>query len=151
MFEEFGEVDEVIIPPKRDVRGKRYGFVRFVEVQNAELLATKLDNIFIGRRKLHVNIPKHEMSANRVVVEGKIDGEGFRGRNVRIVVMRNEGMFVRRNLSYVHQPIHKADGGGEGGFHDRRKSYAQVTRAGNQKRLFTHMEHNRRLEDMERF
>lgn len=53
-------MDEVIIPPKRDDRGKRYGFAGFFEVQNAEVLTVELDNIFIGRRKLHVNLPKYE-------------------------------------------------------------------------------------------
>ncbi|XP_058740912.1 polyadenylate-binding protein, cytoplasmic and nuclear-like [Vicia villosa] len=65
VFSEFGEVDEVIIPSKRDVRGKKYGFVRFFDVKEVELLATKLDNIFLGMKKIHVNVPKHERGVSR--------------------------------------------------------------------------------------
>ncbi|KAI5416726.1 hypothetical protein KIW84_041665 [Lathyrus oleraceus] len=32
LFEEFGEIDEVVIPPKRDKRGRKYKFIRFLEV-----------------------------------------------------------------------------------------------------------------------
>lgn len=124
-FEEFGEVDEVIIPPKIDIRGKRFGFVRFFNMENASFLATKLDNIFIGSRKLHVNVPKHERSGNRVVVECRLEVTITRGRNVRGEVERSEGLDVRRNMSHVHQqPMRKADGGVKGVIHDRRKSYA---------------------------
>lgn len=67
-FLRFGDIDEVIIPPKRDVRGKGYGLVRFFDVKEVEFFATKLDNIFIGRRKLHVNTPKHKRRGVWVVV-----------------------------------------------------------------------------------
>lgn len=57
-FQRFGEVDEVIIPTKKDIRGRRYGFVRFFGVNDAKMLVTKLDNIFMGKQKLFVNIPR---------------------------------------------------------------------------------------------
>lgn len=37
MFEEFqsyGDIDEVVIPSKRDIRGNQYGFVRFFDVKD---------------------------------------------------------------------------------------------------------------------
>lgn len=46
------------IPPKRDKKGRRYGFVRFRKVGNESELAIKLDNIFIRGRKLYANIPR---------------------------------------------------------------------------------------------
>lgn len=57
VFKEYGEVDGVIIPERRDRSGKRFGFVRFFEVVDDERMAVKLDNIFIGKEKLFVNVP----------------------------------------------------------------------------------------------
>ncbi|KAI5430636.1 hypothetical protein KIW84_035011 [Lathyrus oleraceus] len=58
VFSRFGEVDEVVIPMKKDVRGKRYGFVRFFNVVDSSRLACKLDNIFVENVKLQVNLPR---------------------------------------------------------------------------------------------
>ncbi|KAI5398482.1 hypothetical protein KIW84_064028 [Lathyrus oleraceus] len=58
VFSRFGEVDEVVIPLKKDIRGKRYGFVRFFNVIDSRRLACKLDNIFVENVKLQVNIPR---------------------------------------------------------------------------------------------
>lgn len=49
-FKRFGDIDEVVVPSKQDIRGHCYGFIRFSVVKSEGLLATKLDNIFIGRR-----------------------------------------------------------------------------------------------------
>ncbi|KAI5437241.1 hypothetical protein KIW84_023385 [Lathyrus oleraceus] len=58
VFSRFGEVDEVVISLKKDIRGKRYGFVRFFNVIDSRRLACKLDNIFVENVKLQVNIPR---------------------------------------------------------------------------------------------
>ncbi|XP_058725583.1 uncharacterized protein LOC131596865 [Vicia villosa] len=68
-FRSFGDIDEVFIPAKRDARGGRYGFVRFFDVEDERKLAIKLVNIFIGARKLHVNLPRYQRRHN-VQVEG---------------------------------------------------------------------------------
>lgn len=60
IFSEHGEVDEVIIPGKRDKHGKRFRFVRLFDVVEEERLAVKLDNIFIREQKLFVNIPRFQ-------------------------------------------------------------------------------------------
>lgn len=59
-FQGFEEVYEVVIPSKRDIRGKRYGSVCFFDVINKDILATKLDNIFIEGRNIHANVPKFQ-------------------------------------------------------------------------------------------
>ncbi|CAK8543276.1 unnamed protein product [Lathyrus sativus] len=59
MYEEFQcytHIDEVIISFKRDIRGRRYDFVRFFYVKDEDLLAVKLNNIFIDRKKMFVNV-----------------------------------------------------------------------------------------------
>lgn len=63
IFELFGchgDVVEVVIPPKLNFRGKRYGFARFSEVEDARMLGVRLDHIVIDRKKMHANIPRYE-------------------------------------------------------------------------------------------
>lgn len=66
VFQKYGRVIEVVIPYKRDKRGKRFGFVRFWGVKDPEFFATKLDNIIIGSRKIFVNIPRFGRSMMNV-------------------------------------------------------------------------------------
>ncbi|KAI5404074.1 hypothetical protein KIW84_051278 [Lathyrus oleraceus] len=63
-----GDIDEVIIPPKRNAGGKRYGFVRFLNVKDDRLLTTKLETIFLDGRKIFSNIPRFQM---KEVIKGK--------------------------------------------------------------------------------
>ncbi|CAI8603273.1 unnamed protein product [Vicia faba] len=55
-----GKVIEVAISPRRNNVSKRFGFARFVEVEDARLLAVHLDNVQILGRKIHVNLPRFE-------------------------------------------------------------------------------------------
>ncbi|XP_058726994.1 uncharacterized protein LOC131598405 [Vicia villosa] len=57
-FKDLGVVDEIVIPPKRDWRGEKYGFVRFVNVVNIRVLETKLNNLWLEGRKLNANVSK---------------------------------------------------------------------------------------------
>ncbi|XP_058752176.1 uncharacterized protein LOC131625325 [Vicia villosa] len=57
-FKAFGDIVEVVVPPKKDRYGRRYGFVRFVNVSDVKSLETKLDNMFLDGRKLHVNLTR---------------------------------------------------------------------------------------------
>lgn len=57
-FKEFADIAEIVIPNKNDVRGMRYGFVYFFNVQNERILATKLENIFNGKNRIFVNLPR---------------------------------------------------------------------------------------------
>lgn len=56
-FKDLGEIEEVVIPPKRDKYGRRYGFVCFVNVKDVKMLATKMDNIVLDGRKIYANVP----------------------------------------------------------------------------------------------
>ena len=60
IFLDYGDVVEVIIPSKGDRRGKKYGFVRFKSVRDERSMVLQLDNIFIGRKKLHANVPRFQ-------------------------------------------------------------------------------------------
>ncbi|XP_058732902.1 uncharacterized protein LOC131604483 [Vicia villosa] len=74
LFELFGCVGkavEVSISPRRNNRGKRFGFARFVDIEDGRLFAVKLDNIMIVGRKIHVNLPSFH--------RGLVDGSRHRG------------------------------------------------------------------------
>lgn len=58
VLKDTGDIDKVIIPPKRDKRGNKYNFVRFFNVRDERSMATKLDNTFIEGRKLFYNLPR---------------------------------------------------------------------------------------------
>lgn len=51
---------EVVIPPRRDKHGKRFGFVRFHDVRKPEVFAEELDKIIIGAKKINVNLPRFQ-------------------------------------------------------------------------------------------
>lgn len=58
IFKDFGLVVEVVIPPRRDKRGKWFRFVRFQKVRDEIILYVKLDNIYLNGKKIYANIPK---------------------------------------------------------------------------------------------
>lgn len=60
VFQRFGKVVEVVIPNKKNRRGKRFGFVRFLGVKEPKQFAARLDKIFIGNQKMFVNIPRYQ-------------------------------------------------------------------------------------------
>ncbi|XP_028242215.1 uncharacterized protein LOC114420549 [Glycine soja] len=66
IFRRAGDVREVFISNKRNRNGRRYGFVRFIGVDNVQQLERRLDNIVLGGLKLYVNIPKYERGRGRV-------------------------------------------------------------------------------------
>lgn len=53
-----GDVVEVVIPPKKNKFGKRFGFARFNQVWDERIFAVKLDNVMIDNRKIHANLPR---------------------------------------------------------------------------------------------
>lgn len=69
IFKEYGEIEEVSIPSRRDKRGKRYNFARFDNVKDVRILASKLGSIFFGKTKLYSNILRFHRTW---VKEGKV-------------------------------------------------------------------------------
>lgn len=55
VFGSFGRVGEIYVPLKRDRWNRRFGFVKFVEVSNMELLEASLEEVWWGECKLKVN------------------------------------------------------------------------------------------------
>lgn len=65
-FQIYGKVVEVVIPQKRNKRGRRFGFARIRDVRDPRTFAVKLDNIIIGAKKIHVNLPRFQRDWNEV-------------------------------------------------------------------------------------
>lgn len=61
-MKELGEIVEVVIPSKRDRRGRRYGFVRFANMVDENMLAIKLDSVILDGRKMFANLPRFQRS-----------------------------------------------------------------------------------------
>lgn len=76
LFLRWGRVIDVFIPQKRDKFGKRFGFVKFLEVKNPKALEEQLDSLWIGSYKLRVNIPAFDRGAvkSKVVKPQVING-----------------------------------------------------------------------------
>nr|GEX94357.1 nucleotide-binding alpha-beta plait domain-containing protein [Tanacetum cinerariifolium] len=55
---QYGHVVYSFIPTKRMKDGKRFGFVRFINVFNVERLVNNLCTIWVGRLKLHANVAR---------------------------------------------------------------------------------------------
>lgn len=64
-FKEVGEIEEIVIPPKKDWRGKKYGFVRFSGEKDERITETKLDNIMLNGSKISANLSKYKRKENR--------------------------------------------------------------------------------------
>ncbi|GJW44747.1 nucleotide-binding alpha-beta plait domain-containing protein [Tanacetum coccineum] len=64
----YGHVVDSFIPSKRSKAGKRFGFVRFINVFSEERLVNNLCTIWVGRLKFHANIARFQrapMSAKK--------------------------------------------------------------------------------------
>jgi hypothetical protein len=55
LFARFGSVSDVFIPKKMDKWGRRFGFVKFKEVKNVEMLCKELEDVWWNNVKLRVN------------------------------------------------------------------------------------------------
>nr|GEX19230.1 nucleotide-binding alpha-beta plait domain-containing protein [Tanacetum cinerariifolium] len=58
---QYGHVVDSFIPTKRAKDGKRFGFVRFINVFNVERLVNNLCTIWVGRLKFHANVARFKI------------------------------------------------------------------------------------------
>ncbi|MCI44762.1 endonuclease/exonuclease/phosphatase family protein, partial [Trifolium medium] len=58
LFAKYGRVGEVYIPNKLDIRGNKFGFVKFKEVKEVEELSNNLEDVWIGSYKLRINLSR---------------------------------------------------------------------------------------------
>ncbi|XP_058746152.1 uncharacterized protein LOC131619025 [Vicia villosa] len=80
MFKLFGcvgEVVEVVIPPRRNKFGRRFGFARFKEVVDERMVVVRLYNILIDGKKIHANQPRFLRNGRQeglVVDQKRVEG-----------------------------------------------------------------------------
>jgi RNA recognition motif-containing protein len=93
LFLKFGKVGEVYVPKKLDKRGRRFGFVKFKDVGDVEVLSEKLRDVWIGSFKLWVNrsrfgrddskeVMVHNSAMQQTGVNGRDNSSGKSFRNV---------------------------------------------------------------------
>jgi len=59
VFQKWARVKEVFISRRLNKWGRRFGFVRFFGVRNVGRLERDLDQLYVGDRKMFVNVPKY--------------------------------------------------------------------------------------------
>ncbi|GJW09970.1 RNA-directed DNA polymerase, eukaryota [Tanacetum coccineum] len=73
---QYGHIVDTFIPTKRSKTGKRFGFVRFINVFNEERLVKNLCTVWIDRSRLHANIARyHRTPLNETNVKSNKPGD----------------------------------------------------------------------------
>lgn len=96
---DFGEVS---IVPIRNKLGKKFGLTRFKEVQDARLLAVKLDNMIVKGKKIHVNLLKFEKHRGNEVVN--------RGKGMKRAGLLNQFHYKEKACQVVFESYARMDG-----------------------------------------
>nr|GEU47694.1 RNA-directed DNA polymerase, eukaryota, reverse transcriptase zinc-binding domain protein [Tanacetum cinerariifolium] len=97
---QYGHVVDSFIPLKRTKEGKRFGFVRFINVFNVDHLVNNLCTIWVGRSKLHANIARFQRAPlNKKNFPVMSKGEVKRGANNS---SRLNGRVMGNGKSYVN-------------------------------------------------
>ncbi|GJV11623.1 RNA-directed DNA polymerase, eukaryota [Tanacetum coccineum] len=97
---QYGHVVDAFIPNKRSKAGKRFGFVRFINILNEERLVNNLCTLWVGRFKFHANIAKFQRSPlknNSNQVKNNVEAN----RSTSHMYKTNMGVNGAGN-SYVH-------------------------------------------------
>jgi hypothetical protein len=140
-FHYYGDIQEVVIPAKRDKGGRRFGFARFYQVSDARRFARELDNLIIGRDKISVNISRY----NRFEGTRRQDDQR-ENRKEKGVHQSNEG---RLGEGQSHRSIPQYGQQSAPNNKEEKRSYAQVVRRDKQEKRCI-LSYEAAKEDMER-
>ncbi|GKV27934.1 hypothetical protein SLEP1_g37047 [Rubroshorea leprosula] len=85
--EMYGKVVDVYLPRKRDKRGKRFGFVRLIGVNNEMQMERKLNGIWIGSYKIRVKIANdwQRKSSMSKKLQGEVKDNGSTNNMNRLI------------------------------------------------------------------
>jgi hypothetical protein len=143
-FHYYGDILEVVIPAKRDRRGRRFGFGRFRNVSDARGFESELANLTIGRDKISVNLSRyHRHEGSR---EDWKEDQKKRGDDRREERRKGEGRCIFP-ATVQQQPFQ---------YREKKRSYAQVVRKvncekqGNENHRIS-MSYEAEKEDLERY
>nr|GEV46523.1 hypothetical protein CTI12_AA518330 [Tanacetum cinerariifolium] len=102
----YGHVVDSFIPNKRSINGKRFGFVRFINVFNKERLVNNLSTVWIGRHKLQANLARFERTLRTSLKKpnnDKKESEKFFSSDGAVNLKKGEGL-----NSYVGAVMNKS-------------------------------------------
>jgi hypothetical protein len=112
LFLSYARVGEVYIPKKLDKRGRRFGFVKFKEVQEVEVLANSLKDVWLGSFKLWINRSRFARSESKEGMSPKAPQRSLLeptqakpGRSFRSVLVGGSSMSVSR---VIKVPVNEA-------------------------------------------
>ena len=97
IFARWGRVIDVFISQRLNRWGQRFGFVRFLGVNDSRKLESQLDNIRIRNWKLHVNLPKYKRH-ERIISNGRSWKE-YQGDKSE----HNQGLKGKQEVKKVHK------------------------------------------------
>ncbi|GKB48738.1 nucleotide-binding alpha-beta plait domain-containing protein, partial [Tanacetum coccineum] len=93
----YGHVVDSFIPVKRAKNGKRFGFVRFINVFNMERLVSNLCTVWIDKHKLQANIARFKRNTTGGSFAGGKANGGFRENNMKAHSNENTNVNVKPN------------------------------------------------------
>jgi hypothetical protein len=94
-FQYYGDAIEVVIPAKRGIRGRRFGFVRFAYVTNIRRFETELDSIIFGRDKISVNVSRFNRAEDGIKTSRNLSRKENGG------VRREENIQINRGIEQL--------------------------------------------------
>ncbi|GJV69077.1 nucleotide-binding alpha-beta plait domain-containing protein [Tanacetum coccineum] len=100
---QYGHVVDTFIPTKRSKNGRRFGFVRFINVFNEERLVNNLCTVWIDRFKLHANIARFHrppLKEKNVITKRKM--EEVKQQFICLLKEQIRVLFNGGGNSYVH-------------------------------------------------
>jgi len=115
IFRKWARVKEVFISRRLNRWGRRYDFVRFYPVPNEAKLEKKLDQIYIGNLKLHVNFPKYR----RAEVEVQ-KGKPSTSRHVASRARSSKGKMKEKEVWRGYRTVRKEE------IQKPKQSYAEI-------------------------
>ncbi|XP_022007510.1 uncharacterized protein LOC110906724 [Helianthus annuus] len=123
----YGNITDVFLPFKRDLKGKRFAFVRFNKYRDLVKLVQALNNIWIGDRKVKANVSKSEREEEKETRGVKSRKEGTWTKwPVNKTVLKPENELTRRQEEGSIQDGAQGRVGG-------RKSYLDALRGNREK------------------
>nr|GEX44636.1 RNA-directed DNA polymerase, eukaryota [Tanacetum cinerariifolium] len=96
---QYGHVVDSFTPNKRSKAGKRFGFVRFINVFNEERLVNNLCTVWIGRYRLHANLARLQRTPVSGVKNLVKDEGGKKGSSNHMNKKVNEDKYVKFSTS----------------------------------------------------
>jgi RNA recognition motif-containing protein len=102
-FGKYGRIGEVYVPNKVDIRGCRFGFVKFKEVTNVTEFSKKLENVWFGTYKLRINLARFGREGIRGVQAANMGDLGRSSTMGKTFVPSDERCYDAPIVFYIFQ------------------------------------------------